>query len=374
MKTIVIFSGYCVPHIGGIERYTDNLSRKMEEKKIKVIIVTSNYDNSNYHIKNGNIEIYKLPVFNIFKNRYPIIKKNSQYKYIMSLLDKYDIDAIIVNTRFHLTSHIGAKYGSIRKIPVYLIEHGSNYVTLNNKFIDFFANRYEDFLTFKIKKKVTAFYGVSSACNQWLKHFHINASGIWYNSIDTKQKLLAKQVHKDTNFLYAGRIIKQKGVSNILNAFRELEKKYQSIHLFIAGDGPELDEYKREYISKNITFLGKLNYNELVKYYAKTDIFLYPPLWPEGLPTSILEAGLMKCAVIGTNQGGIKEIIKNNDNGIIVDTDEKSLIIAMEKLINDKKLITKYGNSLNKYICNKFSWEVTTNKILEDMGVVYEEK
>ena len=43
-------------------------------------------------------------------------------------------------------------------------------------------------------------------------------------------------------------------------------------------------------------------------------MFLYPPLWPEGLPTSILEAGLMSCAVIGTNQGGITEIIKDQLN------------------------------------------------------------
>ena len=80
-----------------------------------------------------------ITIFNIFKNRYPIPKYNSEYKRILKKLEEYKIESIIVNTRFHLTSHIGAKYGKKNNIPVYLIEHGSNYVTLDNNFIDFFV-------------------------------------------------------------------------------------------------------------------------------------------------------------------------------------------------------------------------------------------
>ena len=286
----------------------------------------------------------------------------------MSNVDKYDIDTIIVNTRFHLTSHVGAKYGKKRGVPVYLIEHGSNYVTLNNKFIDFFANRYEDFLTNRIRKKIKAFYGVSDACGQWLKHFGIDASGTWYNSIDIDQKLPIRKKHEGINFMYAGRIIKQKGVENILNSFIKLEDKFKDIKLYIAGDGPELGEYKKKFSNNNtIKFLGKLDYNTLLEYYAKTDVFLYPPLWPEGLPTSILEAGLMKCAVIGTRQGGICEVIINRKNGILVDNDMNSLYLAMKELLSDKNLIKNYSNEINKTINEKFSWDSTANKILGDI-------
>lgn len=45
MKTVVIFSGYALPHLGGIERYVENLSREMKELGYRVIIVSSNYDN-----------------------------------------------------------------------------------------------------------------------------------------------------------------------------------------------------------------------------------------------------------------------------------------------------------------------------------------
>ena len=366
-KTIAIFSGFALPHLGGVEKYTDCLKNELLKKNIKVIIVTSNYSNLKTKEIIDNTIYYRLPVFNIFKNRYPIIKKNKEYRKIISELSKANIDRIIVNTRFYLTSHVGANFGKKYNIPVYLIEHGSNYVTLDNKILDFIANRYEDFLTSIIKRKIKGFYGVSDACGNWLKKFNIKTSGTWYNSIDVNQKNLPKKTHDTINFLYAGRLIKQKGVENILISFKILEKKYNNIKLYIAGDGPELDNYKDIYKSKNIVYLGKLDYEDLKKYYAITDIFLYPPLWPEGLPTSILEAGLMKCAVIATNQGGIVEIIKDKYNGLLIDTKYESLKNAMETFINDEKLRKKCIDKLYNDIKDKFSWETTANKILDDI-------
>ena len=99
------------------------------------------------------------------------------------------------------------------------------------------------------------------------------------------------------------------------------------------------------------------------------DIFLYPPLWPEGLPTAILEAGMMKCSVIATAKGGIKEIIDNEKNGLIISTDVKDLETSMERLIVDSKLRKSLADNLYDTVKNKFSWEVTAKKILKDMGL-----
>lgn len=365
-KYIAIFSAYILPHLGGIENYTHNLAKELNKLNYNVIIITTNYNNSISKENKGKITIIRLPIFNIFKNRYPIPKKNKEYKKLLKELDNYNIKTIIVNTRFHLTSHVGANYGKKNNIPVYLIEHGSNYVTLDNKFIDFFANRYEDFLTMKIKRKIKGFYGVSEACNKWLRKINITADGIWYNSIDTNQNLPKKEESNQITFFYAGRLIKQKGVENILKAFTNLLKKYNNIQLFVAGSGSESEKYINEYKNDKIIFLGHLNKKEMFKYYAKTDVFLYPPLWPEGLPTSILEAGLMNCAVIATKQGGIKEII-NDNNGIYTKENVKDLTDKMELLINDKQLRKKIATNLNEDIKQKFSWEKTTKKIVEEV-------
>lgn len=368
-KSIAIFSAYLLPHLGGIERYVDNLSKQFVKLGIFPILVTTNYNSVKDVEEVNGVLIIRLPIYSIFKNRYPIIKYNKKYRELMKKLDNYNIDTIIVNTRFHLTSHVGVQYACKRKIPVYLIEHGSNYVTLDNKFIDFFANRYEDFLTWRLKKKVNGFYGVSKACGEWLQHFNIQYDGVWYNSIDCEQVVPQKEKHSRINFLYAGRLIQQKGVENILESFNQLLKKHHNIHLIIAGDGPLLGQYQTKYSSKQIEFTGKLDFQNLLKLYAKTDVFLYPPLWPEGLPTSILEAGLMSCAVIGTAQGGIKEIISNEKNGLIVNTTVNDLTKAMEELIEDEEKRKKLADNLYNTIIQQFSWRVTAKKIIDDIDI-----
>lgn len=368
-KYIAIFSAFIPPHVGGIERYVSNLVKYFYGLGYKSIVVTSNYNNEDDVTELDDMTIIRLPIYNMFKNRYPIIKFGRKKRELLNKLNKYNIKSIIVNTRFHWTSFVGAMYGKKRKIPVYLIEHGSNYVTVDSKFWDFFANCYEDMLTFWIKNKIKGFYGVSDACGKWLANFKIKSSGTWYNSIDFKENLVSKQKHNGINFLYAGRIIKQKGVYNILVSFMNLSKKYKNINLYIAGDGAELDNYMKEFIHDRIHFLGKLNYDELLEYYSICDVFLYPPLWPEGLPTAILEAGMMRCTVVATDQGGIREIIDNNDNGIIVSSGVKDLADTMEKLILDSKLRKSLADNLYDTVKNKFSWGVTAKKILKDMDL-----
>ena len=368
-KIVVIFCAYIPPYLGGIERYVDNLTKQFVKKAVKPVIVTSNFNQSADNETVNGVDIIRLPAYSLFLNRYPVFKLNRKYRSQMARLDQYRIDAIIVNTRFHLTSHIGANYGYRRNIPVFLIEHGSNYVTLNNRFIDFFANRYEDLLTWRLKKRVRGFYGVSNACNEWLKHFNIVSSGTWYNSIDCDQTVPERKNHTGIRMLYAGRLIKQKGVENILKAFEVLSLEYPDLTLTVAGDGPEMDYYQSRFKSDHIHFTGKLNFQQLLDEYAQTDIFLYPPLWPEGMPTSVLEAGLMKCCVIGTPMGGLKEIIKDHENGVLVGTTAEELKDAMALLIEDKKQRELYGSKLHDTVMQEFSWSVTAKKVLYDIGV-----
>ena len=167
MKTIAIFSGYHLPHLGGIERYTDNLSKELVKKGYKVIIISSDYQfDKNYIVDTKEITYLKIPVHKLFVSRYPIPKINKDYKKVLKKLDSFKIDAIIVNTRFHLTSLVGAKYGKKNKIPVFLIEHGSQHLTVDNKVLDYFGSIYEHCLTVYVKRFVDYYYGVSKeACN-----------------------------------------------------------------------------------------------------------------------------------------------------------------------------------------------------------------
>lgn len=376
MKTIAIFSAYCFPHLGGIETYIDNLIKELIKLDYRIVLVTTNFTENISYRENEKLRIIKLPIYNICKDRYPIVKHNSVEKELLKRLDNYDLSAIIVNTRFHLTSHIGAKYGYKNGIPVLLIEHGSSYITLNNKVIDFFANRYENFLTYKIKKKVNGFYGVSERCNTWLKKINIDASGVFYNAIDKmiydRNKIYIEKNNKIV-ITYAGRILVEKGVVNLLDAFLKLDNKENCI-LNIAGDGPILNELKEKYKDKNIYFLGKLSHDDVIKLCAKTDIFVYPSMYPEGLPTSILEAGLMKCAIVATDRGGTKEVINDSKYGIIVEENVEDLVVKLNYLVSNPKIIAEMKENIHGRIGKKFTWNETAKTVLKEIEKYGKEK
>lgn len=368
-KTIAIFSGYTLPHLGGVEKYTDNLSKQLIELGYNVVVVGTDYDFSGNLIDEERDIIYlRLPIHKIFSNRYPIVKKNKKFKKIMTKLSEYKIDSIIVNTRFYLTSLVGAKFGKRNNIPVYLIEHGSQHLTVDNKILDFFGSIYEHILTHFVKTYVTKYYGVSQGACDWQKHFGIISNGVWYNSINDFSKgiNITRNNDKNVNILYAGRVLKQKGIIELVESFIELSKKYDNIFLTIAGDGNLLNFLKENYKSNRINFLGKVDFNELKKLYANTDIFVYAPVWPEGLPTSILEAGLMGCAVIASPQGGIKEIISDNETGLMINN-KNELYTAIDNLITNSKLRNSLSEKLYKKINSKFLWKKTALKILEDI-------
>jgi glycosyltransferase, group 1 family len=380
-KTIAIFTGYYLPFLGGIERYTEKLIKHLNHLGYNIIIVTSNYDNLKEFEQNEYYSIYRLPVYSLFCKRYPIIKKNKDYKRILQELSTKQIDAIICNTRFHLTSLIGGKFAKKYNIPVLAIEHGSNHFTVNNKILDFFGQIYEHLLTNHLKRYIKSYYGVSERCNKWLKHFNIDAKGVFYNSVEKtaydkfKNKTYLTNNKGKTIITYAGRLIKEKGIMELLEAYSNISKNYKNLLLVIAGDGPLLDQLKEKYHNqKDIKFVGKLNYDEVMALYNNTDIFVYPSMYPEGLPTSILEAGIMKCAIVATDRGGTIEVINNEKYGRIAQETVEDIERQICTYLDNNDIMIKCKENIHQRINEEFTWDVTANKIANVLEEIINEK
>lgn len=165
--------------------------------------------------------------------------------------------------------------------------------------------------------------------------------------------------------LFIGRIISEKGIVNLLKAFKIVEKHFDNIELTVAGDGPILKELKDKYSSNKIHYLGKLPHNEIMKLCSASDILVYPSMYPEGLPTSILEAGLMKYAVLATDRGVTKEVIPNDDYGFIVEENAEDLADKLNLVISDKELREKMKNNIDENVIHNFTWVHTVETIKE---------
>lgn len=376
MQTIAIFSGYYLPHLGGVERYTYNLAKKLKNMGYKIIIVTSRYDENLKEIEDTEYaKIFRLPTYKIVSSRYPINKQNKRCKELLEMVKQENVNSAIIQTRFWATSYIASKFISKNNIPACLIEHGSTHFTVNNKILDFFGEKYEHILTNSIKKRVKDYYGVSKKCTEWLKHFNIEAKGVFYNSVNSEEiEEYSKFINKDTgkiNITYTGRMIEEKGVLRLIDAFKNLNEKYDNLELSLAGEGPILEKIIQENKDiKNIHILGKISHDEVMKLLGRTNIFVNPSHFSEGLPTTILEAGLMECAVVATPMGGTTEIISDDSLGYICGFETQEIQEKIEKLINEPEIVKDMSIKIKQKVKEQFSWDITAKKIAETIKYI----
>ena len=122
MKKIAIFSGYYLPHLGGVERYTYNLANKMKQMGYEIVIVSLRYDDSLEEVEQLDYaKIYRLPTHKLFVERYPIVNNNSHCKKMLKMIEEENIDSIILQTRFWTSSYIGSKFATKNNIPLSIL-------------------------------------------------------------------------------------------------------------------------------------------------------------------------------------------------------------------------------------------------------------
>jgi glycosyltransferase involved in cell wall biosynthesis len=116
-----------------------------------------------------------------------------------------------------------------------------------------------------------------------------------------------------------------------------------------------------------ITFLGTVNNSTLIGYYHCADVFVLPSIQKlgntEGLGVVLLEAMASGCPVIGTNVGGIPDIITDGDNGFLVpERDSAQLAEKIIRLLSDAKLRETFRKNGYARIDESFSWDRISDK------------
>lgn len=372
MKTVAIFSGFYLPFLGGIERYTYNIVQKFIDKGYNVVIVTSQHDKDLPTKEEfDHLKIYRLPIRKIWKNRYPFPLKNERYKQLISDITSEPIDYYVVNTRFQLPALLGAQLAKKAGKEALVLEHGTTYLTLNNSLLDSILHRIEHFLVKKIKKNTKTFYGVSKEATEWLKTFGIEAKGVIYNAIDLDdfEKYFSPKLSEKIVISYSGRLqAKFKGVEMLLEAFSELSKERNNLELKIAGDGPIYSEMIRKYSQENIQFLGHISHEDVMRLNNHSDIFVLMSKI-EGFSTSMLEAALMNNVIVTTNVGGATELIPNQEYGYVIKDDKETLLKTLKLIVDDTKKMAEIQKRVHDRVVENFNW----NKSIESFEQAFVE-
>jgi glycosyltransferase involved in cell wall biosynthesis len=121
--------------------------------------------------------------------------------------------------------------------------------------------------------------------------------------------------------LFVGRYVKIKGIEHLLNAMPRI-LEMQNVHLLLVGEdlgeGRRLSELaNRLHIQKDVTFVGRVDHAQVSSYMLASDIFVLPSL-SEGFPLVILEAMAAGLPIVASNVTGIREIVRDGENGYLV--------------------------------------------------------
>lgn len=178
--------------------------------------------------------------------------------------------------------------------------------------------------------------------------------------------------------LFIGRLIELKGISYLIQAIKIIDSYDSNIGLSIVGDGPiksELEKLAKDLnISSKVNFYGYINRESLYSVYKSADVFVLPTITiygqTEGLGVVLLEAMASGVPVIGSNTGGITDIIEDGVNGLLVpEGDPQALADAIIRILENPDLAERFRKAGLETVRDRFSWDVITDQFVE----VYQE-
>ena len=144
-------------------------------------------------------------------------------------------------------------------------------------------------------------------------------------------------------FVFVGRIVGDKGINELVEAFVRLHDVHKNTRLVLVGNYEHnldpVSDITRELIdtNKGIEACGPKYGDDLLQMYVNADCFVMPS-YREGFPNTVLEAGAMGLPSIVTDINGSREIIENEKNGLIVPSkNANALYDAMERMLTDDK-------------------------------------
>lgn len=172
-----------------------------------------------------------------------------------------------------------------------------------------------------------------------------------------------------------GRMVYKKGFEVLLRAMQSVPTRCPEARLVLAGDGPLrqslLQTAERQGMAAFVSLPGRLAWQQVPDFLAEIDVFVLPSVRDpygnqDGLPTVLLEAMSSGAPVIASALGGVKLVIDDGQNGLLVPPgDVPALTAAIEKLVGDPQRRGQLGAAARAAVETRFNWRVVAGRIAE---------
>ena len=372
-----------------------HLAAGLAKKGIEVNVVAPGDWEADHFETWDNIHIYRFPYFlprkyqqlgyrdgilsNLRNSRLAVAQVPSfvlaEFFYLLYILKKKKID--LVHAHWSLPQGllgIMAKY--TLRVPCVTTLHGSDIFGLGHpifRSLNKLPIVYSDVLTANSRATAAMASIISGRDNARLIPMGVNPNQFQKTSeiVDLRKKL---QLNGEV-ILTVGRLIDLKGTDYLIKALVKVFFEFPRAKAIIIGSGPRknyLQNLARDVqLSENIVFIDKVSQSELVKYYSLADVFILPSIInqageTEGFGVVLLEAMACGLPVVGSDVGGISDIIQNEETGLLArQKDPQDLADKITRLLSDEVLRRKVIKNGHTLINTQFSWDVVADHFVE---------
>lgn len=175
---------------------------------------------------------------------------------------------------------------------------------------------------------------------------------------------------EDFVFIFVGRLVKDKGVNELVQAFIALQKEFNKVKLLVLGKfETELDplsEYTQHQLKENSSIIYVGYQDDVRPYFAVSDVLVFPS-YREGFPNVVMQAGAMGLPSIVSDINGCNEIILPEENGIIIPPkNTEALYSAMKRFLDEKPLSDQLGLHARDMIVSRYQQKLVWDALLKE--------
>lgn len=181
------------------------------------------------------------------------------------------------------------------------------------------------------------------------------------------------KLERDSNvftFCFVGRVVRDKGINELINAFARLYKENSKIRLVLIGVLENSLDPVLPATEKLIRTHPAINFegyqSDIRPFLAVSDIFVFPS-YREGFPNVVMQAGAMGVPAIVTDINGCNEIIIQDKNGVIIPPkDEEALLFAMKDLASSPEKVSQLAANAREMITSRYEQRLVWEEILKE--------
>lgn len=357
---ILFNCGNYYPHRGGAESLIEDLSSLFVKKGHRVTVLTRRWNDTLLsEEKRKGVRIVRIPFpieyyrvafsWSFFHQSIAVLWK------IHRLLKREKIETVCIGL-FDLSSFYLWLLSYVMKFKFVIYLHGGEMRSLQKT-----SKFYWRFLS-RALNKCDAVIAVSDGLKKEVVQFApFVEKKVWFipNGVDlTAIKAEQYFSHSKKYILYVGRLVPEKNVKTIIEAFSRIYKKIADVDLFIIGTGHEEEKLRKMVsengLSKKVSFLGSLSRKKVFSMLRGAE-FVVTASYSEGFPIVGVEALAAGKMMIGSKVRGITEVIEEGKNGIFFDPDDaNTLAKLMVKYVNDRNALNELEQNIKDMNLEKY--------------------